>query len=184
MQDFIVKLGQSKAERLQSEFTMIHNETAYQIIQQVGPEGFALYYTLSSLAFGKTNVVLNGKATENKELQQLLGKSERTIQRWKEKLAEAKLIRVVRCQNPKGMQVSNVIIFNAAWPEIPEGWDDYAPNGFVQITEGQAPILHEEYEQLVTQGVSLFQRKKKQNSSPVKFDTPGVSKVTPLPRAI
>ena len=161
MQDFIVKLGQSKAEKLQSEFTMVHNETAYQIIREIGPEAFAMYFTLSSLAFGKTTVMID---PDNQDLQELVGKCERTVQRWKAKLQEANIIRVAPCFNLNGLQVANVIIFNAAYPEVPEGWNTFAPNGFVQVSQDQPPMVKEEYEKMIAEGVAILEKKRHRNA--------------------
>lgn len=147
--EFLFKLGQSKAEKLQEEFTMIHNESAFEIISKIGPDGFALYFALSTYAFGKTNIMTFPK---NKTLAKQMNVSERTIQRWKAKCELGGAIRTVYCYLPSGTQTSSVILFNVSYSEIPEGWDTIARNGFVLLNG--TPIPREEVESLARIGMT------------------------------
>jgi hypothetical protein len=180
MNEFVYKLGESKAEKLRYEFTQVHNEDAYRIIREVGPEGFALYFVLSSIAMGKDTVMLTLNLAE---ITGTLGISERTLQRWKRRLEDANIIRTVPCYLPtsgedktkKGAQVESVILLNASYPDIPEGWQEFAPNGFV-LVDGK-PILWEEYQKLFV--ISEVGARKFKRSRGVKNGTPGVTKMTP-----
>jgi len=147
MSDFLYKLGQSKAEKLQEEFTMIHNDTAFQIISEIGSEGFTLYFALSTYAYGKNKVIV---FPSNELLSKRLNVSDRTIRRWKSKCELSGAIRTVPCYLPNGTQTANVILFNASYPEKPEEWDTFAKNGFVMVNG--SPMLSEDLENLVTLG--------------------------------
>ncbi len=63
------------------------------------------------------------------------------------------MIRAVPCFHPNGMQTVDVIILNAAYPEIPDGWDTFAQNGFVMF-KGK-PMLREEWEEMLEIAKSL-----------------------------
>lgn len=165
--EFLFKLGQSKAEKLQEEFTMIHNESAFEIISKIGPDGFALYFSLSTYAYGKTKVMAY---PSNEELSRKLSVSDRTIRRWKAKCELGDALRTVPCYLPNGFQTSSVILFNAAYPEKPEGWNTFAANGFVMING--SPMLREEFENLITTGrtkVSTLKKNPGQNCPPPKI---------------
>ncbi|MCY0869090.1 MAG: helix-turn-helix domain-containing protein [Firmicutes bacterium] len=127
--EFILRLGQSRADRMMQSFSMIHDETAFDVTRATGAEGFALYFILNSYTHGRCGVTA---FPSNEKLAERIGVSVRTIQRWKQRLVDAAIIRVADCYLSDGTQTSNVIIFNAAYPDVPVGWDDFAPNGFVR----------------------------------------------------
>lgn len=126
-EQFLYKLGETKAEKAEREFTKLHNETALEIARLVGPEAFTLYFALMTFAYGNKSQVFPA----NKRLALMLNVSEKTIKRWKRDLENAKVIRDVPCYHENGGQTSNVCVFNACFPEVPENWDVFAPFGFV-----------------------------------------------------
>lgn len=138
--DFIVRLGLTKQDKCTYEFSIIHDETAFQIMREVGTDAFALYFALNSYTRGKTGVMAYPK---NETLSGKLKVSERTIRRWKQQLDQAGIIRVVNCFLPSGAQTANVILLNASYPKIPEGWESYAQDGFT-LSPGHAPVLRGE----------------------------------------
>ncbi|GEO28040.1 hypothetical protein AAC03nite_38250 [Alicyclobacillus acidoterrestris] len=176
MDAFIMKLGESKAEKLQKEFTQIHNDTAYQIIREAGSDGFSMYFTLNSLTFGKQTVITTA---ENKELQELIGCSESTVQRWIRKLEANNIVRRVPCFNADGMQEPNVILFNASYPEVPTEWDTFAPNGFIKFTDDKGNptiLLKEVYAELTARQQAKAERKAKMERLRKQFTKSAKSK--------
>lgn len=134
-EEFILRLGKSKQDKFYEEFSMLHDETVFEIIRAAGSEAFALYYALNSYTRGKTGVIAFPK---NDTLSSLLGANIRSIQRWKQKLKELDIICVVPCYLPDGRQTSSVTLLNAAYPEIPDGWEVYKPGSFIKVY-GQLP---------------------------------------------
>jgi len=134
--EFIIRLGQSRSDRMMQSFSMIHDETAFEVARTTGSEGFTLYFVLNSYTHGRCGVTV---FPSNETLAERIGVSVRTIRRWKQRLVDACIIRVAPCYLSDGTQTSNVIIFNAAYPDVPIGWDAFAQNGFVRHP-GQLPI--------------------------------------------
>lgn len=126
--EFIVRLGESKQDKLNKEFSMLHDETSFEIMRKVGSEGFAMYYTLNSYTRGNSGVMAFPK---NDTLARKLNVNERTVRRWKSVLIQENILRVIPCHLDNGTQTSNVILLNAAYPEIPDDWFTYGAEGFV-----------------------------------------------------
>ena len=184
--DFLMKLGQSKEDKLLREFTMIHNDTAFSVIQAVGGDAYSLWFALSTYARGKTGVYAYPK---NETLMGQLGTSERSVQRWKQKLADAGIVRVIPCFRANGTQTANVNVLNAEFPTFPVGWDEFAQNGFVLI--GGIPIPREELKKPAIDGVTdltpyLNNPRKNchpSNEYPDKTDGGRVSNPSPSPES-
>ena len=137
---FLVKLGESKAEKSEKGFTKIHNDTFFELAKVLEPGPCLLYLAISTYAYGN-NVVTFPKL---ETLAERLGVSRDTVKRWKAKLVEKKVIRAIPCYGLDGMRSVDVMVINSSYPEVPEEWDTFAPHGFV-IVSGK-PVLHEEWE--------------------------------------
>ena len=130
-----MKLGQSKEDKWLRQFTMIHNTTALAIIQAAGPDAFCLWFLLNTYLRGKTGVFAYPK---NGTLAQQLSASERSVQRWKSRLQQVGIVRVIPCFLPGGTQTANVVVINAEYPDVPKEWKTFAQHGFCLV--GGTPI--------------------------------------------
>lgn len=139
---FLYKLGEFKAERSEKGFTKIHNDTYLEISKRLGAEACHFYTVLSTYAYGSSVTVF----PKLEVLADKLGISRSTIKRWKKQLVDENVIRAIPCYQLNGMRSVDVILFNAAYPDIPEDWDTFAPDGFVMVNG--RPVLMEEWNQL------------------------------------
>lgn len=134
------RVGKSKMDKLEEQFTRTHKETALQIIRELGTEAFTLWWYIEGKCYGREKI----HAYPSKKLMaKELGKNERTIRRWEEKLEKAGALRRVPAYLPSGYRTTNLVLINAAFPEIPDGWDDMFPFGITidgyNIKERQNP---------------------------------------------
>lgn len=132
MQELMMRLGQSKAEKMANNFLTIEKGQMMDIIRRCGGDAFALWCYIEGKCYGKTKVfsfpALDTIAKEFK-------KDKKTIKRWFKVLEAEGAMKVVPCFEPSGKQMSNVFIVNAEFPEVPAGWDELYPEGVVMVND-------------------------------------------------
>lgn len=129
-QTFIARLGRSKMEKLQDLFTMTDKETGMSVFRTVGGSAFFMWWYIEGRCYGKQKVVTFPKM---ETLVKEIGKSETTIRGWLRKLEKAGAIkRVPVYLKETGAQTSNLILVNAEFPNIPEGWNDVYKYGAIK----------------------------------------------------
>ena len=169
MSEFLVKLGKTKAELLDAKYTRIHNETILEIGRQAGSEGLHLWLIFSTYAYGNKVEAYPSNTTLIDDVGKV---SERTIQRWKKRLADIGAVKIVPCRNLDGLQTVNITVLNASWPEYPDGWNEFAPNGYVMVNG--SPMLYEDYEKMVNKlrGIRPDKNVTPENTPPTKMSPP------------
>lgn len=140
----MLRLGKSKAEKLQENFVMVEKDQAMNILKKCGESCFILWFYLEGYCYGKEKTYAFPSI---RKMSTDLGKHERTIQRTLKKLINAGAIKKVPKYQERGIQSSNLYVMNAEFPNVPDEWDDLYKNGVVMSEDNYQIFDKDEWDE-------------------------------------